>query len=176
MVKKMIKLLIMFGLIVALTSCGDESSEFELPKLFFAQTYDEIIEISLSEATSEADERHIQEYHDRIMPLLTMSGRPMQDYLEDFDFIVNLAIDGFQDNKAAHWDLIRDGIENFFHMNDFIFHFLILYAADSANILHTVDDLPFLLLPYELFVENNGFGFVDYVVTPNNILVVIYDF
>jgi len=77
---------------------------------------------------------------------------------------------------SEYWKAIKEGIENFYFMNDFIFTLLLFGTADYSGAFNDVEDLPFMPLPYHVLEwRGSQLHFNDYLITPNRTLVVIYD-
>jgi len=170
--KKMFKILLLAGVCLFIfASCGSNEDDFALSEIFAAQNHDELIQIF----TELTDLHAYPEVEYELLSLLTMQGRPIEEYLEDFDFLVDLIDADIVSDLTAPLRALRDGIENFYYMNDFIFTLLLFGEAYISGIFDDmVGGLPFKPLPY--IAWGNSINYNDYIITPNRILIIVYDF
>jgi len=153
-----------FGFLVG---CGSRREEYELPSVFYAQNQDELLQI-ISEDLYRSDEVYVgiamQQISEFVSNLLSMADSSREIYLEDFDFLLSVVGNDLSDNTDAYWELVRERIEGFFHVNDFIFHYLLLSVIDVGDIF---------LYPYHV-LHYDDFSFTNYIVSPNRTLVIVY--
>lgn len=163
------------SILFTFTACGESEDGFALGGFFTAQSHDELFDMIYAEELSMNPAGYgSPEYVymiNEFQYLLTMPGRHINDYLEDFDFLVDL----FGENPDEQdWKIIRRGLEDFYYMNDFIFSLLLMSLADSAGLLDRLDDFDFIPLPYFVFRQ---WGYVvhfeSYITTPNGTLNLI---
>ena len=144
-----------------------------------AQSKDEIAQImlaSIPQLCKELYKTEVQEIYDNLRLSLNAKGHPIQKYLEDFDFLIETV------GILAYLDAtrLRGQIESFSHMNSFIFYQLLMDAAWGEGIFDDFDfdaTLPIAIQPYrDLAYRGIWWDAHSYVITPNGILLIIYEF
>ena len=109
-------------------------------------------------------------------------GRPIDDYLADYEYLAEALRQGFlPEDIHANFiysnfenlnNNVRLSIEDFFHMNDAIFVFLL-----TELLFEYIDDQIHLsLIPFQSFEDGNLSSlFSSYIILPKTRLVLIYD-
>jgi len=119
-----------------LIGCGNRHEDYILPDIFSVQSQDELLQI-IAEEFYGHDEVYIgatmQQISEYVSLLLNIPGKTIEMYLEDFDFIVDAMGYDLLDSADTRWSLVRYGIESFFFVNDFIFHYLMLSVVGSVD-------------------------------------------
>lgn len=155
-----------------------DASEFgiSLPQVLHAQNVDEFAESAFLTFLNDMNPNYREDSDmretvlDEIRMLASLPGELHESYLEDFDFLVDLM--GRQGDEF--WELVRTKTDDFFHLNDPTFTILLNIAFEYA--FGEFCCMPFVPIPYEMFVAIQQDGvFEHYIVSPNRIVVAIFD-
>jgi len=168
--------------IFILTACGANDEELVLDDFFHIQSHDEFVNLLFSEASGYVAHEGTEQEIQHLLEYLEMPSRPIADYLEDFDFLVEIIEYELELDMARHWSIARYGIENFYHVNDFTFQHLITatlaFVVFEPSYEHDLIELPFVVFSNILFEAMGEAGlladFEGYIMSPNGTLVIMY--
>ena len=133
-IRKFLLILSFSTLVVfVLQGCVNYEEDFVLHEFFSAQSHEELWEMlnevePIDDFPEEAQKLAYYFFHEQ--------GRPLEKYLEEFDFLISQIYANSSHQLEGRWEIARNGIENFFYMNDTIFFTLLQVTIMQEIGLH----------------------------------------
>ncbi|MCL2168863.1 MAG: hypothetical protein FWB74_02430 [Defluviitaleaceae bacterium] len=156
--------------------------------IFSTNSFEELLSFMLYDAKEQMEyfEPSVEEWTEMqeiLLAALKKQGGCLEEYLEDFDYLVDFlsAYYGHFYRIKEKVSIVRSGIENFFHMNEMVFSY-ILMSTFSAELMagnlsehffvvtHTgIMDLTCLCPPMCCIKEHvENYGYFAYSIMPNS--------
>ena len=130
------------------------------------QGHDELIDLIIKHEGEPSQEELVG-----FVDALNEPGRDLKLYLDDFDFVNRYFESATGSYVDVHWQSMRDLIADFYHVNDMVFHTLVMMYL--SHLYDVYGNAPFYALPNSPFFAMSLVQLNEYTKTPNEILILI---
>ena len=168
--KKLILSIVIICATFVFSSCAnyedDSILQGFLGELQNVQSHDELIELIIAHE-GEPSQKELADF----IETLNIPGRPLEQYLEDLDFLAVYFESATGFSIEGYLGMMQSVIANFYHVNDMIFHTFTIMLLGHIYNEHGL--MPFYAFPNSDLFPMDASHLSENEKTPNGILILV---